>query len=106
LSPQNAALLSAKANGAKNDRWPSEFYTNEELIRLAQITGGDLSLMSKKEPLLNPRIDVNACVTRLLNVRAATNLDRRIDDIKKLLEDYNLVEQLSESNKVMLGYTK
>lgn len=35
LSPQNAALLSTKANAAKNDKWPSDFYTNEELIRLA-----------------------------------------------------------------------
>ncbi len=104
LSSQNAALLSTKANAAKNDKWPSDFYTNEELIRLAQITGADLSLISKREPVLNPRIDVNACVTRLLTVRSATDLSRRIDDIKKLLEDYNLVEQLSEANKRLLGY--
>lgn len=104
LSPQNAALLSAPANGAKNDKWPSDFYNNEELIRLAQITGADLSLISKKEPVLNPHIDVNACVTRMLTVRSATDLSRRIGDIKKLLEDYNLIEKLSESNKKLLGY--
>jgi rubredoxin len=104
LSPQNAALLSKKANAAKTDKWPSDFYTNEELIKLAQITGADLSLISKKEPVLNPHIDVNSCVTKLLTVRSATDLSRRIDDIHKLLEDYNLVDKLSESNKKLLGY--
>lgn len=104
LSSQNAALLSAKANGAKSDKWPSDFYTNEELIRLAQLTGADLSLISKNEPILNPKIDVDACVTRLLTVRSATDLSKRIDDIKKLLSGYGLVDRLSDTNKRLLGY--
>lgn len=103
LSPQNAALLSTKANLAKSDKWPSDFYNNEELIRLAQITGADLSLISSHTPILNSNIDVNACVDRMLTVRSQTDLSRRVGDIRKLLDDYNLTEQLTDANKQLLG---
>ncbi|KKR15344.1 MAG: hypothetical protein UT43_C0002G0001 [Parcubacteria group bacterium GW2011_GWC1_39_29] len=106
LSYSNAALLSKEANDNKRDKWPSEFYTNEELKKLAGITGSDLGLISRKEPIINPNIDVDACVTRMLTVRGATDLTRRIKDLKKLLEDYELVENLSEQNKKILGYTR
>lgn len=104
LSITNAALLSTDANNNKRDRWPSEFYTNEELKRLAAITGADLALISSTEPIINPNIDVDACVSRFLTVRGATSLTKRIGELKKLLEDYNLVDQLSAENKKMLGY--
>ncbi|WP_291398197.1 hypothetical protein [Acinetobacter sp.] len=103
LSVKNAALLSTKANGAKSDKWPSEFYNNEELIRLAQITGADLALISAREPVLNTDIDVNACVSRMLTVRSRTDLSRRVGDILKLLEDYNLTDQLTDDNRNILG---
>lgn len=105
LSMRNAALLSTEANNNKRDKWPSEFYTNNELKRLAGITGADLELMSSKKPIINPNIDVDACVTRMLTVRSATDISRRIKDLKKLLEDYGLVENLSEQNKRILGYS-
>ena len=35
LTISNAALLSKEANDNKRDRWPSEFYSNSELIELA-----------------------------------------------------------------------
>lgn len=104
LSPRNAALLSTKANGSKSDRWPSDFYNNDELIRLAQLTGADLSLITRKEPQLNPHIDVNACVQRMLKVRSATDLSRRVGDIRKLLDGYGLSEQLTDTNRRILGY--
>lgn len=104
LSSENAALLSTAANSNKRDRWPGEFYTNEELKRLAAITGADLGLISSPEPVINPDIDVNACTDRLLTVRGSTSLTKRIGELKKLLEDYELVDQLSEKNKRMLGY--
>lgn len=104
LSVRNAALLSKSANENKRDRWPSEFYSNNELKRLAQITGANLALVSSKKPIVNPHIDVNACVTRMLTVRGATDMSRRIDDLKKLLADNNLVSKLSAKNKRMLGY--
>ena len=104
LNSGNAALLSRAANENKRDRWPSEFYTNDELKRLAEIMGADLYLISHKTPIVNPNIDIDACVTRMLTVRSATDISRRVDDLKKLLEDNNLVSQLSEKNRRMLGY--
>lgn len=105
LTKENAALLSTEANGNKNDRWPSEFYSNEELKRLATITGANLELIASKTPVVNTNIDVNACVTRMLTVRSATDLTKRIKELKKLLEDYELVDLLSVKNKRMLGYS-
>ncbi|MES2995062.1 MAG: hypothetical protein V4681_03460 [Patescibacteria group bacterium] len=104
LTDENAALLSTDANSNKSDRWPSDFYTNDELIALARITGADLGLMASKMPIVNANIDVDACVTRFLTVRGGTDLAKRIDELKKLLEDYDLVSQLSAGNRKILAY--
>lgn len=104
LSLKNAVLLSKEANDNKRDKWPSEFYTNEELKKLAIITGTSLELISSKTPIINKNIDVNACVSRILNVRSATDITKRIKEIKKLFGDYNLVKSLSKQNKKLLGY--
>lgn len=103
LRKDNAALLSREANENKRDRWPSQFYTNNELKRLAIITGANLAVISSKKPTVNPNIDVNKCVTRMLNVRGATDLSKRINELKKLLRDNKLVSKLSPTNKRMLG---
>jgi len=105
LSIKNAALLSKEANDNKRDKWPSEFYTNNELKRLCDITGADLGLLSSKKPIINPNIDVDACVSRMLTVRSATDISKRIKDLKKLISDYDLVDNLSEKNKEILGYS-
>jgi len=105
LRKDNAALLSREANENKRDRWPSQFYTNNELRELARITGANLAIISSKTPITNPNIDVNRCVSRMLNVRGATDLSRRIKDIKRLLQDNDLVDRLSPENKRMLGFT-
>lgn len=104
LTKRNAALLSREANDNKHDRWPSEFYSNNELKNLARTIEADLSLISKKEPVINTDIDVDKCVTRMLTVRSATDLSRRINELKKLLVDYNLVNKLSAQNKRLLGF--
>lgn len=104
LRKENAVLLSREANGNKRDRWPSQFYTNNELKRLAIIMGANLALISNKKPIVNPNIDVNKCVERMLNVRGASDLSRRIDDLKKLLQDNELLDLLSTQNKRMLGF--
>jgi CRISPR/Cas system Type II protein with McrA/HNH and RuvC-like nuclease domain len=106
LSKENAALLSAEANNKKRDGWPSNFYTNNERINLARITGADLGLLSRKEPVINEHIDVDECVTRYLQVREGSDLAKRIKELKKLLEDYDLVKKLSALNKRILGYDK
>ena len=106
LTTTNAALLSNEANSNKRDKWPSEYYTNDELKKLALLTGSNLELISSKEPVINLKIDVNACVTRMLSVRSATDIARRIKELKKLLEDYKIVNKLSRQNKILLGYSK
>ncbi len=105
LKKENAALLSREANNHKRDRWPSVFYTNNELIRLAQLTGANLDILASKKPIFNPNIDVDACVTRYLTVRERSNLPKRIKELKKLLEGNKLTEKLSKENRKLLGYT-
>lgn len=104
LNLENAALLSREANNSKSDRWPSDFYTNTELIELARLTGANLSLLAQTSPVTNQHIDVDSCVGKYLEVREHSNLSKRIMELKKLLEDYNLIDKLSEKNKALLGY--
>lgn len=106
LRKNNAVLLSREANENKRDRWPSQFYTNNELKKLAIVTGANLSIISSKKPVINPNIDVNKCIDRMLNVRGATDLSRRINDLIKLLAYNKLLDQVSSRNRIMLGLTK
>ena len=103
LTKENAALLSKEANSKKRDRWPREYYSNSELVRLAKITGADLSLLVRSKPIFNKNIDVNACVSRYLHVREKSNLSKRIKDLKKLLVANGLRKMLSKENKKLLG---
>lgn len=103
LTVANAALLSREANENKRDKWPSEFYTNSELIELARITGADLSLLSRSSPVANRAIDVNRGVERYLQVREQSNLAKRIREITKIIRFYGLEGQLSEENRRLLG---
>jgi hypothetical protein len=73
------------------------------LIELSRITGADLNLLASREPIVNQNIDVNACVTRFLQVRERSNLKKRLDELRKLLSDYGLTDQLSPQNKKILG---
>ena len=103
LSIQNATLLSKDANQNKSGKWPSEFYTNSELVKLARITGADLSLLASRTPINNPHIDVNLCVSRYLNVRGGADLTKRINELKELLEKNQLINLLSTENLKLLG---
>lgn len=103
LTKENAALLSREANSNKRDRWPSEFYTPQELVKLSEITGANLELMSSPTPITNQSIDVNAAVDKWLEVRNSTNLAKRIQELVKILISNNLIEYLSEKNKKRLG---
>jgi hypothetical protein len=104
LTVSNAALLSREANNNKRDQWPREFYTNGELIELSRITGADLTLLSSAKPVINPKIDVDKCVSRLLKMRERSNLAKRVRELKTLLVGYKLVEKLSPTNRRSLGF--
>lgn len=106
LTRENAALLCADCNNGKHDRWPSRYYSNQELIELSRITGADLSLLANPTPVLNANVDVDACVSRYLQVREKSNLKKRLTELKKLLSDYDLAGKLSAGNKKMLGFKK
>ncbi len=105
LKRENAALLSKSANDNKHDKWPSKFYTNNELIELAKITGANLKLISSKEPIVNKDIDVNKGVERFLQVREKSDLPKRIKEIRKIIQVYDLVDGLSPENKSLLGFS-
>jgi hypothetical protein len=105
LKKENATLLSKSANENKRDKWPSKFYTNTELIELAKITGADLNLISSNRPIMNRNIDVNKGVERYLQVREKSDLPKRITEIKKILQVYDLVDRLSPENKKLLGFS-
>lgn len=104
LKIENAALLSTEANSAKKAKWPSKFFTNNELIELARITGGNLKLFTAENPIINKSIDVNRGVERYLQVREKSDLPKRIKEIKKILLFYKLVDNLSDENKKLLGF--
>jgi len=104
LKKENACLLSPNANANKKGKWPSEFYTNNELIELAIITGADLTIISSKTPIVNTNINVNQCVERYLQVREKSHLPKRIAELKKILSDYDLVSKLSVANMKLLGF--
>ena len=105
LSVRNACLLSNEANSNKRDRWPSDFYTNQELVDLAKITGADLAIMSSKEPIINTNIDVNKGVERYLTVRSTADIPKRVAELRKVILDYHLEDKLSEKNRQILGIT-
>ena len=104
LSVENATLLSTDANQDKSGKWPAEFYTNDELVELARITGANLVLLASPTPVINTYIDVNLCVSRYLNVRKDSDLAKRIGELKYLLEKNSLIDHLSDVNLKILGF--
>ena len=53
LATHNATLLCREHNGEKSGKWPSRYYSSEELKRLSILTGLDFALLSG-EPQYNP----------------------------------------------------
>jgi DNA-directed RNA polymerase subunit RPC12/RpoP len=104
LTKENACLLSKSANENKKARWASDFYSPQELVRLSEITGANLALLSSPVPIYNTNIDVNAAVEKYLNVRNNTDLAKRISEVKRFIEDNDLIDKLSDGNKSRLGF--
>lgn len=104
LTSNNSALLCKECNSNKRDKWPRDFYTNSELHKLSEITGGNLELWSQPTPIINENVDVNQAVINYLNTREYSKLHKRIMELKKIIEDYDLINKLSDDNKKKLGY--
>jgi hypothetical protein len=106
LTKSNAALLSNEANESKGGKWPSEFYTDKELVALSKLTGAPLELISSKEPIYNKNVDPNKAVSKLFdNVREASHLPKLVQGLKNVLIQHKLVEALTPKNKMLLGLT-
>ncbi|MCR4966134.1 MAG: hypothetical protein K6A41_10835 [Bacteroidales bacterium] len=103
LTIQNAALLSSEANEQKKAKWPSEFYSEQELVELSKITGADLGLISSKKPVYNTNIDVNAAIDKFLNIRNNTNLPHRVEELRTIITKNHLIDYVSDVNKKILG---
>lgn len=105
LTNKNACLLSKEENSNKRDMWPSEFYSNRELVELAKLTGANLQLLTASEPVVNANVNVNAGVDRYLNVRNSNvDMNKRIKEIRDVLESYKLIDKLDPQHKSILGY--
>ena len=102
LTVRNATLLSAEANSNKRDRWPSEFYTNQELIELARVTGAPLALMASTTPVVNTNIDVNKGIDKYLTVRNSSDLPKRIIELKRILALYHLEDLVDDEHQRIL----
>ena len=107
LTKENAALLSNEANEAKSGKWPSEFYTDRELVALSKITGAPLDLISSKTPIYNMDIDTNKAVEKLFgNVRENSHLPKLVEGLRKVLVEHDLVRTLSPQNQKLLGLSE
>lgn len=82
LNTQSATLLCKRHNGEKSGKWPSEYYTVEQLKNLAILTGIPFDVLNGP-PSYNPealqRLQDCDCVDSLLQKFAA-----RMDEIIKL----------------------
>lgn len=105
LVKTNAALLCSDCNDKKRAKLPSEFYDNDKLKRLAAITGANLELLATTVPIINKKgVDVNVGVDNYLATRRNSDLSKRIRELKKVIEKYNLQDQLTPENKKKLGF--
>lgn len=70
LSTETGTLLCRRCNGRKSGKWPSDFYSYEQLKSLSILTGIDLKLLSG-DPIYNPEalklLQDSEEVDRLLN---------------------------------------
>ncbi len=56
-STEDATLLCYDHNQEKTDKWPSDFYTKEELKRLSELTGWDFDLLNGKPQMCRENVN-------------------------------------------------
>ena len=56
-STEDATLLCYDHNQEKTNKWPSEYYTTKELIRLSKLTGWDFDLLNGKPTMCKENVD-------------------------------------------------
>lgn len=98
---ENATLLCTNCNQAKKDKWPSYFYTIEELKELSKLTNIDFNILSSKTPLFNmdfiEKVDysfdkiMSLCESRFRNRKSPLNF------LKKLYKESNRLKSTNNS---------
>lgn len=105
LSTENATLLCHKCNGEKSGKWPSEFYDDAHLRKLAIKTGFDYRLLSG-DPQYNPEamaaLHDEATVDKLLEKYAAY-MGEVIKLRNRILKDTDF-DFFSVSNSISQAY--
>lgn len=91
LDSQNTTLLCHDHNGKKSGKWPSEYYTTEELKKLSIITGIDFDILRGK-PFYNPEAIENLKNSEIVDA-LLTKYSAYIDEIIKLRN--RLVKEIS-----------
>jgi 5-methylcytosine-specific restriction endonuclease McrA len=112
---ENATLLCTNCNQAKKDKWPSEFYTIDELKELSKLTNIDLNILSSKTLIFNmnfiEKVDnrfdeiMNLCESRFRNRKSP------LDFFKKLYKESKRLQKIKNKKVRLLGeriekYTK
>ena len=82
LDTNNATLLCREHNGEKSGKWPSEYYSSEELKRLSIITGINYDTLQGK-PFFNPEAIKNLQNHEIVD-SLLTKYSAYIDEIMKL----------------------
>ncbi len=104
LTTHNATLLCQRHNGEKAEKWPSEFYTEQEIKRLVPLTGISYDTMSG-DPHFNPeaimRLHDPEFVDKLLEKYAAY-MDEMLTIRNRILKDtgfdmFSVTQTLSRS---------
>ncbi|NGP46850.1 hypothetical protein G4V62_18595 [Bacillaceae bacterium SIJ1] len=72
LTTDNATLLCRECNGEKSDKWPSEFYDDDQLKELHRLTGINYDVL-KGDPFFNP-----AAIKKL----------KQANEVEKLIEKF------------------
>jgi len=82
LTTDNATLLCRNHNGEKSGKWPSEYYSIEEMKRLSIITGIDFDILAGK-PFYNPEAIENLKNSEVVD-ELLTKYSVYMDEIIKL----------------------
>ncbi|MBM4030700.1 MAG: hypothetical protein FJ291_02825 [Planctomycetes bacterium] len=90
VTTETATLLCMACNGEKSDRWPSEYYSREELQRLSVLTSTEFDLLAG-QPRLNPeavsfiRANVDSllvqCIRYPAEIRRIREMIRRMEGV-------------------------
>lgn len=107
---ENATFLCTDCNQSKKDKWPSEFYTVDELKELSKLTNIDFNILSSKSPLFNMeminKVDLefnkimDLCEFRFRNRKSPLNFFKKLFKESQRLKNSQDVTVANLGNKI------